>query len=70
MFLGCDRQTIKIKQGMVKTYNNNNNNNPSLSLYIVADVVKESPTIAELIINLVFTLIQKVLKDAESLLSH
>lgn len=51
-------------------HNNNNNNNPSLSPYIAADVVKESFTIAALIINLVFTLIQKVLKDVESLLSH
>lgn len=68
MFLARDSQTIRIKQGMGETHNNNNN--PSLSPYIAADVVKESPTVAGLIINLVFTLIQKVLKDVESLLSQ
>lgn len=67
MFLARDSQTIRIKQGMGETHNNNN---PSLSPYITADVVKESPSVAGLIINLVFTLIQKVLKDVESLLSH
>lgn len=56
-----------MKQGMGETHHNNN---PSLSSYIEADVVKDSPTVAGLIINLVFTLIQKVLKDIESLLSH
>lgn len=47
-----------------------NNNYPSLSLYTAADMAKEGPTTGGLVINGVFTLIQKVFKDAESLLSH
>ena len=78
MFLGGDSQQLGLDRKWVRQYNNNNNNNnnhnnnnnnnPFLSPYIVADAVKESSTVRRLIINLVFTLIQKVLKDAESLL--
>lgn len=64
ILLGYDSQTTGLNREWVRSINS------IIIPPVREDAVKESPALGGLLINGVFTLIQKVFKDVEPLLSH